>query len=341
MRVAMYYNNRDVRIEEIPKPKIGPGEILVKMKSCGICGSDVMEWYRIKRAPLVLGHEMSGEIVDVDSEVKGYKPNTRVFVSHHVPCNTCRYCLNNQHTACETLHTTNYFPGGFSEYIRVPALNVNRGIFLLPEEISFDEATFIEPLACVLRGQILAGLKPGQTVLILGSGISGLIHLLNAKALGAGKIITTDIQEYRMEKAKELGADLVINAKEDVPKRVLAANENRLADLVIVCAGNLSVFEQALQSVDRGGTILCFAPTEPGVDLSLPINDFWRKGIKILPSYGNSPSDAVMAMDLLKAGRISVAKLVTHRLPLEEAAKGFSLVSEGKHCIKVILTNLV
>ncbi|MFH1397768.1 MAG: alcohol dehydrogenase catalytic domain-containing protein [Candidatus Omnitrophota bacterium] len=339
MRVAMYYNNWDVRIEEMPKPKIGPGEILVKMKACGICGSDVMEWYRIKKAPLVLGHEMSGEIVEVDSGVKGYKPKAKVFVSHHVPCNTCRYCLNNQHTACETLHTTNYFPGGFSEYIRVPALNVDRGVFLIPKEISFDEATFIEPLACVLRAQILAGLKPGQTVLILGSGISGLIHLLNAKALGAGRVITTDIQEYRMQKAQELGADLVINAKEDIPKRVLAANENRLADLVIVCAGNLSVFQQALQSVDRGGTILCFASTEPGVDLGLPINDFWHKGIKILPSYGNSPADAIMAIDLLKTGRISLAQLITHRLPLEEAAKGFGLVSKGKDCIKVILTN--
>jgi L-iditol 2-dehydrogenase len=340
MKVAMYYNNRDVRIEEIPKPVIGPGEILVKMKACGICGSDVMEWYRIKRAPLVLGHEMSGEIVEVGPGVAGYKPNARVFVSHHVPCNTCRYCLNGQHTACETLHTTNYFPGGFSEYIRVPALNVDRGVFSLPKEISFEEATFIEPLACVLRGQILAGLKPGQTVLILGSGISGLIHLLTAKTLGAGRIITTDIQENRMAKAKELGADSVINAKEDIPKRVFAVNENRLADLVIVCAGNLSVFEQALQSVDRGGTVLCFAPTEPGVNLSLPINDFWRKGIKILPSYGNSPADAAMAIDLLKDARIPVAKLVTHRLPLGDAAHGFRMVSEGKDCIKVILTNL-
>ncbi len=337
MKVAMYYNNRDVRIEEIPKPKIGPGEILVKVKASGICGSDVMEWYRIKKAPLVLGHEIAGEIVEVGKDVPQYKVGDRVFVSHHVPCNTCRYCLNNQHTACEILHTTNYYPGGFSEYVRVPAINVDRGVFLLPKEISFEEATFIEPLACVLRGQILAGIKPGQTILILGSGVSGLIHLLTAQALGAGRIITTDIQDYRIEKAKELGADLVINAKEDIPRRVLAVNENRLADLVIVCAGNLSVFEQALQSVDRGGTVLCFAPTEPGVNLSLPINDFWRKGIKIMPSYGNSPADAVMAIDLLKAGRIPAAKLITHKLPLEEAALGFRLVSEGKDCIKVLL----
>ncbi|MBU0503026.1 MAG: zinc-dependent dehydrogenase [Candidatus Omnitrophota bacterium] len=340
MRVVMYYNNRDVRIEEMPKPKIGPGEILVKVNASGICGSDVMEWYRIKKAPLVLGHEIAGEIAEVGKDVPRYKVGDRVFVSHHVPCNTCRYCLSGQHTACETLHTTNYFPGGFSEYIRVPALNVDRGVFLLPPELSFEEATFIEPLACVLRGQILAGLQPGQTVLILGSGVSGLLHLLTAQALGAGRIITTDIQEYRMKKAKELGADLVINAKEDIPKSVLAVNENRLADLVIICAGSLSVFKQALQSVDRGGTVLCFAPTEPGIDLPLPVNDFWRKGIKIMPSYGNSPADAVMAIDLLRSGRITVARLITHRLSLEEAALGFRLVSEGKDCIKVILSNL-
>ena len=153
MLVGMYYNNRDVRIEEMPKPKIGQGEILLKMRASGICGSDLMEWYRIKKAPLVLGHEVTGEIAEVGEGVKDYKPGERVFVAHHVPCNTCRYCLTGNHTACQTLHTTNFYPGGFAEYIRVPQLNVDRGTFLLPKSVSFEEGTFIEPLACVLRGQ--------------------------------------------------------------------------------------------------------------------------------------------------------------------------------------------
>ena len=247
MRVAMYYNNKDVRIEEMPKPKAGPGELLVKVMASGICGSDVMEWYRLKKAPLVLGHEIAGEIAEVGPGVTRYKTGDRVFVSHHVPCNTCRYCLNGQHTVCETLHTTNFFPGGFSEYIRVPALNTDRGVFLLPDEISYHEGTFIEPLACVVRGQRVAGLQPAQAVIIIGSGLSGLLHLLLAKALGAGRVIVTDINKNRLKIAKEFGADAVIHAGENVPAKLKEANDNRLADLVIVCTGAMPAFQQALQ----------------------------------------------------------------------------------------------
>jgi len=337
MRVAMYYNNKDVRIEELPIPKIGPGEILVKVKASGICGSDVMEWYRIKKAPRVLGHEIAGEIVEVGEGVERYKIGDRVFVSHHIPCNTCRFCLKGYHTVCDTLHTTNYDPGGFAEYLRAPRLNVDRGTFLLPDEVSFEEGTFVEPLGCVLRGQRLAGLKPGQSVLILGSGISGLLHLLSAKALGAGRVIATDINHYRLQAAKDFGADAVIHAREDVPACVREANQNRLADLVIICTGAFSAFTQALQCVDRGGTVLFFAPTEPGVKLPVPVNEFWRNGITLLPSYGASPLDCVQAIELIRAGRVPVSKMITHRLPLEDTPLGFKLVSEAKECIKVII----
>src|SRR5512136_570067 len=220
MRVATYYNNRDVRLEEIPTPKIGPGEVLVKVVASGICGSDVMEWYRVKKAPRVLGHEITGEIVEVGSAVARYKVGDRVFVSHHVPCNTCRYCLNGYYTLCDTLRSTNFDPGGFAEYLRVPGINVDRGVFLLPEEVSFEDGVFIEPLACVLRGQRLAGFHPGQSVLILGSGISGLLHLLLARTLGAGRIMATDVSEYRLQKAREFGADAVLHAAEDIPEGV-------------------------------------------------------------------------------------------------------------------------
>jgi L-iditol 2-dehydrogenase len=333
----MYYNNRDVRIEELPKPRIGKGEILVKVLASGICGSDVLEWYRIKKAPLVLGHEIAGEIVEVADDVERYKVGNRVFVSHHIPCNTCHYCLNGHHTACETLHTTNYDPGGFAEYIRIPRLNVDRGVFLLPEEISFEQGTFIEPLACVIRGQKLAELKQGQSVLILGSGISGLIHLLLARALGAGRIITTDINEYRLKIARELGADAAIDGKENIPLRVRQLNNNRLADLVIICTGALPVFTQALQSVDRGGTVLFFASTEPNVELPVPVNEFWRNEIKLMPSYGNSPQEAAAAIELIQAGRIPVNKMITHQLSLNETGRGFQLTAQAGKSLKVII----
>jgi len=337
MRVAMYYSNSDVRLEEMPKPQIGPGEILVKVMASGICGSDVMEWYRIKKAPIVLGHEITGEIVDVGNGVKRFSTGDRVFVSHHVPCNTCRYCLRGNHTVCETLHTTNFDPGGFAEYLRIPKINVDRGTFILPDEMSYEEGAFIEPLACVIRGQRVAGFQPGQTVLVLGSGISGMLHILLARALGAGRIIATDVSEYRLQKAQELGADAVIDATEDVPARVRELNDGHPADLVIVCTGAFSAFTQSLDSVDRGGTVLCFATTEPGVDLPVPINDFWRNSITVLPSYANSPYDAAVAIDLIRAGRVRVQEMITHRLRLAEAGLGFKLVAEAKESLKVII----
>jgi L-iditol 2-dehydrogenase len=337
MKVAVYYNNRDIRIEERPVPRIGPGELLVKVMASGICGSDVMEWYRIKKAPIVLGHEIAGLIVEKGGGLERYRAGDRVFVSHHIPCNTCHYCLKGSHTACETLHTTNYDPGGFSEYLRVPALNVDRGVFVLPDGVSFDQGVFVEPLACVVRGQRLAGLQPGHSVLILGSGISGLLHLMLAKALGAGKIMTTDISEHRLRAAMDLGADAAILASEDVSARFKALNGGRPADRVIVCAGALSVYRQALQSVDRAGTVLCFAPTDPGIELPIPVNDFWRNEIRVLPSYGNAPCDAVAAIDLIHARRVPVERMITHRLSLEEAGLGFRLVAEAGEALKVIL----
>jgi len=337
MRVAVYYNNSDIRLEERPVPPIGSGEILVRVIASGICGSDVMEWYRVKKAPLVLGHEIAGEIAAVGEEVTRYKVGDRVFVSHHIPCNTCHYCLRGYHTACETLHTTNYDPGGFAEYIRIPRLNVDRGVFILPDEVSFDAGVFVEPLACVIRGQRIADLQPGQAVLILGSGISGLLHLLLARTLGAGRIVTTDISAYRLEMARQLGADAVFDAREDIPVRLREINDYRLTDLVIVCTGALSAFKQALHSVDRGGTILCFATTEPGVDLPVPINEFWRNEIKLMPSYGNSPLDATLAIELIRSGRVPVEKMITHRLPLTETGRGFRLVAGGGESMKVII----
>jgi L-iditol 2-dehydrogenase len=337
MRAAVYYSNSDVRVEERPVPRIGAGEMLVKVMSSGICGSDVMEWYRIRKAPLVLGHEISGVIAAVGEGVTRYRPGDRVFVSHHIPCNTCHYCLRGYHTVCETLHTTNYDPGGFAEYIRIPRLNVDRGVFVLPGDMSFEAGVFVEPLACVVRGQRIAGLQPGQAVLILGSGVSGMLHLLLARSLGAGRIATTDISPFRLDMARQFGADAVFEAGEDIPARVREINDGRLADLVIVCAGALSAFQQALKSVDRGGTILCFATTAPDVDLPVPLNEFWRNEIKLTPSYGNSPLDATVAIELIRSGRVSVEKMITHRLPLEQAGLGFRLVAGGGDAMKVVI----
>jgi L-iditol 2-dehydrogenase len=337
MRVAMYYNNRDVRLEEVPTPQIGPGELLVKVVASGVCGSDVMEWYRIKKAPRVLGHEIAGEIVEVGKGVDQYKMGDRVFVSHHVPCNTCRYCLNSFHTLCDTLRRTNFDPGGFAEYLRVPRINVDQGVFVLPDEISFEDGVFIEPLACVLRGQRIARLRPGQSVFVIGSGISGVLHIALASASGARWIIASDVDEYRLKAAKKFGADETILAKDVNPLEIREINQGRLADLVIVCAGAISAYIQALQSVDRGGTVLCFAPLEPGLNFVFPFFEFWNDGISLLSTYGGSPFDITTAIELIRAQRLPLREMITHRLPLKETGLGFQLVAEAKDSIKVII----
>jgi len=337
LHAAVYYNNKDIRIEDLPKPKIGPDEILVKVIASGICGSDVMEWYRVKKAPRILGHEISGEIEEVGKDVNQYKVGDRVFVSHHVPCNECRYCHAGFHTVCDTLKSTNFDPGGFAQFIRVPEINVRFGTFILPDEVSFDEGTFVEPLGCVIRGQRFADVKKGHTVLVIGSGISGLLHIQLAKAKGAAKVIATDIDEYRLDAAKRFSADVVINANDDVPAIIKKANDGRLADVVIVCTAALEAFDQAFKSVDRAGILLLFAPTTPETRVPLPLFDIYFKGVKIVFSYAAVTQDIEEAINLLKNKEINVNDMITHRFGLSNIQKGFDLVARADKSIKVII----
>jgi len=337
MRVAVYHGNDDIRVEERPAPKIGPDELLVRIESSGVCGSDVMEWYRIKKAPLVLGHEIAGTVVEAGPRVAAFKPGDRVTVAHHVPCNTCRYCLAGQYSLCDTLRSTNFDPGGFAQFIRVPPINVDRGTFLIPSDLSFDEATFIEPLACVLRGLRVARFKPGASALVLGSGISGLLFIASLKALGAGRIAATDVLNYRLAAAKRFGAEVVLAAKDATSEKLAESNGGRLFDLVITSAGAPSVVEQAFRSVDRGGTVLLFAPLAPGTNVTLSAWEIWRDQITIVSTYAGPPVDTEQAIELLRTRHIEVDDMITHRLPLAETARGFKLVAEGRESIKVII----
>ncbi len=338
MRIAKWYNNQDVRLEEMPTPQIGAGELLVRIIASGICGSDVMEWYRLDHAPLVLGHEIAGDIVEVGEGVERYKEGERVSAAHHVPCNTCHYCLSGHHTVCDTIRQTNFDPGGFAEYVRLPAINVDRGVFLLPGGVSYEEATFIEPLACVMRGQRRAHMSPGSSVLVIGSGISGLLHVQVARALGAGRVIATDINDYRLDAAQRFGADTVIHAGEDLPACLRQVNDGRLADRVIVCAGATSAIAQALHSVERGGTVLLFAPTELGVTVPIALNElFWRNDITLTTSYAGSPADYMAALEMIRTRRICPGEMITHRLSLAVTGLGFQLVANAQDSIKVII----
>ncbi len=339
MRVAMYYSNKDVRLEEMPKPRIGPGELLVRVMASGICGSDVLEWYRVNKVPLVLGHEIAGTIEEIGAGLTKYKKGDRIAASHHVPCNKCHYCLSGHQTVCETLRKTNFDPGGFSEFVRIPKINIEQGgVYDLPETVSFEEATFIEPLACVLRGQRIAGVKEGRTVLVIGSGISGLLHIQLARFKGARRIIATDIDGYRLEAAKRFGADFSFYAGEYSPQGLKDINNGLLADVVILCAGAKTAVEQALASVERGGTVLFFAAAEKGLPVPSNINDiFWRSEITLTSSYAATPAEHLESLEMIRARKINAKDMITHRFGLSEAGEGFKIVSEAKDSIKVII----
>lgn len=322
MKVAVYYSNSDIRIIDVEIPKISEGEMLVKVMASGICGTDVMEWYRIKKAPRVLGHEIAGEVVESKSE--RFKTGDRVFVSHHVPCDDCKHCREGDHTACETLHKGNYDPGGFSEYVRIPKINVEKGTFLLGD-LSYEEGSMVEPLACGVRALRVNRVKSHHTVLILGSGISGLMNIQLAKLIGS-KVIATDIKEYRLNKAREYGADEVIDARKDFSVE---------ADRIILCTGAEEAVKKAFQCVDRKGIIVFFAI--PSEDVCIPISDFWRNELTVTSSYGAAPVDLEEAINLMQTGKINVADMITHKFPLEGIQEAFKIAADAEESLKVVL----
>jgi len=333
MKVSYWYNNRDIRIEEVPTPIPGAEEMLVRVISCGICGSDIVEWYRLPRAPLVQGHEIGAEVVAVGNGVKNYHPGDRVFIPPKVPCMQCSYCASGHHPQCTEVKER--LPGGFAEYILVPEFLVKNGTYLLPERISYDQSTFIEPLACVVRAQRLAGVKKDDSLLVIGCGMSGLLHIKLAREKGC-KIIAADINDTKLEFAVRMGADIVIDAKDDVASQLVARNGKK-ANVVILCAAATSAVEQAWNGVDKGGVIVLFTVPGPDKKVVVPVNDFWMKEITIRTSYYCGPPDITEAMKMIEEGLIIVDDLITHRLRLTDIAYGFQLVTEGRESIKVII----
>ncbi len=338
MKTGVYYRNSDVRVEERPDPKAGDRDIVVRIMACGLCGSDLLEWYRIKRAPLVLGHEPAGVVVEAGKLVSTVRPGDRVFVTHHVPCNSCQFCLSGHETACTTFQTVNNFdPGGFSQLLRVTGRSVETGTFALPDNVSFEQATFIEPLGTVVRAIRAAGLKPGQSVFVLGSGVAGLLIIKLARAMGAGTIIASDVSAYRLEKARQFGADHTVAAGEDVPSFIRKVNDGLLADVVILSAGALPAARTALLCAERGGTILFFAVPKPGETVDVDFNPFWRDDITIKTCYGAAPIDNLQALELIRRGAVNVTDMVTHRFGIDEIGKAFLTGAQPEGCMKVII----
>jgi L-iditol 2-dehydrogenase len=332
MKAAVWYDNRDIRIEELPLARPGPGEMVVAVRACGICGSDVVEWYRLPRAPLVQGHEIGAVVVEVGPGVTRFAPGDRVFVAPKAPCGACKACRGGHFPQC--VGAKERLPGGFAERILVPRLLVERGAYALPESIDFDRSTFIEPLACAVRSQRIADLRPGQAALVLGCGVSGLLQIQLARRAGC-RVAATDVDPAKLERARALGAELAIPAGDDVPGR-LAERFGGKADAVILCTGAPAAVAQAWAAVERGGAVVFFAVPGPEAQVIFPANAFWTQEIRVLTSYYCGPPDIEESMRLLAAGAIEVDSLVTHRLPLAETARGFALVLAGA-AIKVII----
>ncbi|MGC8940230.1 MAG: zinc-binding dehydrogenase [Candidatus Bathyarchaeia archaeon] len=340
MKAAIYYSQKDIRIEDLPTPKIGEDEALVKMKACGICGSDMMEWYLKRRAPLVLGHEPTGIIAKKGKRVKDFEVGDKVFVHHHVACLKCHYCLHCDYTLCEQFHKTHLDPGGFAEYFRVPTPNLQIDTLKIPENLTFEEATFIEPVGCCLRAIKKVGLQVGDSVAIIGSGVIGLIHVALAKIFGASKIIASDIVDFRLATAKKFGADTTVNPQKEDLKSVAKAETNGLGvDVAFVTAPSLKAYEDGLSVCRKGGRLCVFAPTEPKDKLQLSPEKLFFSEVQIIPSYSTSHVETRAALELLRLKKLKLKELITHRFRLEEAAEAFKTALENKESLKVIILN--
>ena len=333
MKVAVWYNNEDIRIEEVPKPTPGDREMLVKVISCGICGSDIVEWYRLPRAPLVQGHEIGAEVIEVGQSVSVYKPGDRVFVAPKVPCMTCSYCKSGHHPVCSNVKER--LPGGFAEYVLVPDSLVKNGTYRLPDNITYDQSTFIEPLACVIRAHRLAEVRKNQTVMVMGSGMSGLLHLKLAKTKNC-RVIATDINPKKLEIAGNMGADITLDAADNVPE-ILAAKNSKKADSVFLCTSAMTAVEQAWNCVAKGGVIVFFAVPHPDKKVTIPINHFWTRETRIITSYYCGPPDIDAAINLIETQSIVVDDLITRQLSLQNIAEGFRMVMAGQESLKVII----
>jgi len=332
MRTGVYYRNDKVQAEERPVPAIRQGEVLVRVATCGICGSDAMQWYREPQARskggINSGHEIAGEIVQVGDGVQNYKVGDRVVVAHHFPCMDCIPCRYGNETACEAMHQKYIEPGGFAEYIRGLEKRVHHGLYRLPGSMTYAQGSYVEPLGCVVRSVRKTEPVAAHAVLVIGSGLAGLLHIKLLRALGAGRIFAVDTNASRLEVASRCGADEMILATGEMPR----------TDRVYVCTAAEAASESALKCLNRGGHIMYFATAGPDTVVPLHLTKFWLMQPTIGFSYGAAPRDMREAMELIGCGAVPVDDLTTHRFGLDQIGKAFNLVANPReNALKVLI----
>lgn len=337
MQVARLYDFGDIRVEHSARPEVGPDDILVRARACGICSGDIMPWYIRRKAPLVLGHEPVGVVAQTGAAVRGFKPGERVFVHHHAPCWKCAACRRGEYVQCPTWRTSQIAPGGMAEYFLVGATN-QRDTLKLPDTLGDDDGVLIEPTACVVKSLRRSALKPGESILVIGLGIMGMLHVRLARHLGAGLIIGADLLEERAMRALRHGADLGLAVSgSNLAERVSAATAGAMADVTIVGPGTSHALAAAIAATGKGGTVVQFTATPPQAELVVRPHDLYFNEIRLIPSYSCGPDDTRQALELVERGVIRAADLVTHRFPLAQIGEAFA-AAQRPEALKVLVT---
>lgn len=341
MKAAFVKKDSIITVDDVEKPSLGPGDILVKMESCGICGSDVEKVFgKYSQPSRKLGHEPAGIISEVGSKVKDFKKDDRVFTHHHVPCYSCHFCNHGNETMCPKYYETNLSPCGLAEEYLVPEWNVfHGGVLKISDSMSFDEAAMIEPLACCIRSWHKFPHKKGDSVAIFGVGPTGMMHVMLAKDKGFEKIFCLDVNDFRLEFAKKFQITQSINSNDSSRKeKILHETENRGVDVAIVATGNLKALDDAIELVRKGGVVMMFGVPSKGDTMNIDMSKIYSKEITLTTSYAASDYDTKEALELIKSSRADVKSLITHKYSILETQKAFDHARDGSDAMKIIIT---
>jgi len=340
MKAAMIYGIKDLRVEDVETPKVGAGEVLVKVRAATTCGTDLKIFHRgyvekVIRLPTVFGHEWAGDVVEVGEGLEWPRKGMRVRAGNSAPCLRCRMCQKGKYNLCENMI---WLWGAYAEYIKVPAHMVIVNMQEIPQHVSYEEAAVAEPLACVLHGIEEAKVKLGDSVAIIGAGPIGLLHLLTVKKMGAEKAIIVDLVEERLDFAKKLGADKTVNAgRENVLERIKQLTDGYGADVVIEAIGLPTTWEQALKLVRKGGTVLEFGGCPPGTEIKLSTEQLHYGEVTVMGAFHATPLHFRKALNFIASKTIDVKPLITAKMKLEEIKEAFEILSTSKTHIKIAI----
>ena len=342
MKAAFVKDSSSVVVEDVEKPILGTGDVLVKMHACGICGSDLEKVFGKYSQPSTrLGHEPSGTIEKVGENVTDFKKGDRVFVHHHVPCYSCHFCLHGNETMCKKYSETNLSPCGLAEEFIVPQWNVNHGgILKIPDSMSFEEAAMIEPLACCIRTWDKFSFQKGDSAAIFGVGATGMMHVMLSIVHEFDKIFCIDVNEFRLDFARKFNiTDAIKSSVPDIKQKILDQTDNRGVDVAIVATGSLQALSSAIDLVRKGGTVVMFGVPSKGAMINLNMSIIYSKEITMISSYAASDSDTKAALELIQSSKIDVKKLITHRYNIKDSPKAFEHAHHGVDSMKIIITN--